>query len=86
MGVTGGAVISNNIKTGQGIFVEIGGESNGVAAQNVVIDSNISIGDQNEDGTFSSHILIIWNGSNDYSTSFNGIKITKIHLKAVVMP
>ncbi|EEY8376825.1 phage head-binding domain-containing protein [Escherichia coli] len=76
-GVTGGAVISNNIKTGQGIFVEIGGESNGVAAQNVVIDSNISIGDQNEDGTFSSHILIIWNGSNDYSTSFNGIKITK---------
>ncbi|WP_252474754.1 hypothetical protein [Citrobacter freundii] len=76
-GVTDGALISHNVKIGQGIFVEIGGESNGVAAQNVVIDSNISIGDQNEDGTFSSHVLIIWNGSNDYSTSFNGIKITK---------
>ncbi|WP_233595131.1 tail fiber/spike domain-containing protein [Citrobacter freundii] len=76
-GVTGGAVISHNVKIGQGIFVEIGGESNGIAAQNIVIDSNISIGNQNEDGTFSSHVLIIWNGSNDYSTSFNGIKITK---------
>lgn len=76
-GVTDGAFISHNVKVGQGIFVEIGGEANGIAAQNVEIDSNISIGDQNEDGTFSSHVLIIWNGSNDYSTSFNGIKITK---------
>lgn len=74
-GVTAGGVIRSNVKEGQGIFVEIGGEGNGIAAQNIVIDGNISIATQNEDGSFPSHILIIWNGNSDYSTSFNGIKI-----------
>lgn len=74
-GVTSGGVIRSNVKEGQGIFVEIGGEENGIAAQNIVIDGNISTATQNEDGSFPSHILIIWNGNSDYSTSFNGIKI-----------
>ncbi|EBL7958150.1 phage head-binding domain-containing protein [Salmonella enterica] len=75
-GVTNGAIIKSNVKIGGGIFVEIGGPANGTATQNVVIDGNVSDTVVNYDGTYSSHVLIIWNGPNDYQKSFNGIKIT----------
>lgn len=74
-GVAEGAVIDSNFKYGGGIFVELGGFSNDVAAQNVVISNNVSTGTVNADGTLSSHVLIIWNGTDDYSKTFNGIKI-----------
>lgn len=75
-GVTNGAIIKSNVKSGGGIFVEIGGPANGTAAQNVVIDGNVSDTVVNYDGTYSSHVLMIWDGPNDYQKSFNGIKIT----------
>lgn len=74
-GVRKGMVIRDNIKTGGGILVEIGGMSGSVASQNVSVIDCISEGSINADGTLSPHILIIGD-SGDYSTSFNSIHIS----------
>ncbi|ECC1670386.1 phage head-binding domain-containing protein [Salmonella enterica] len=74
-GVRKSMTISGDIKSGGGIFIEIGGPSGSIASQNVTITNCVSDGAANADGTNSDHVLIIGD-EGDYATSFNSIRIS----------
>lgn len=74
-GVRKSMTITGDIKSGGGIFIEIGGPSGSIASQNVTITNCVSDGAVNANGTNSDHVLIIGD-EGDYATSFNSIKIS----------